>query len=29
MRVQWGYSEDTVRAQWGIERVQVGYNGIP
>ena len=26
MRVQWGYSEDTVRVHWGTVRVQMGYS---
>ena len=28
MRVQWGYSEDTVRVHWGTVRVQLGYSEI-
>ena len=35
MRVQWGYSEstvryseDTVRVHWDTVRVQLGYSGI-
>ena len=28
MRVQGGYSGDTVRVQWGTVRVQLGYSGI-
>ena len=28
MRVQWGYSGDTVRVHWGTVRVQLGYSEI-